>query len=193
MFVRSALRVGWLCLVVLAIGQGTAGASVLIHLSFDEMAEKSSAVLLGRCVEVRSAWNADRSDIVTHNVFEVREYYKGSLGRRVTITEPGGQVGNVVAAYTGIPRFRVGEEAVLFVWTDPFGTHTVIGLTQGKFHVRRDTLTGELMLQQSFSDEPMLEPPAHSHTEPVASLAFPMAAFRSAVSATLLKRKGARQ
>ena len=71
-----------------------AGAAVLLHLSFDEMAAQSSAILLGRCVEVRSAWSAD-AGIVTHNVFEVREYYKGDLGPRVTLTELGGQVGNI--------------------------------------------------------------------------------------------------
>lgn len=179
-----------LLFAVAALGCLSAGAAVLIHLTFEEMTEQSSAILLGRCVEVRSAWSADHAEIVTHNVFEVREYYKGNLGSRVTITELGGQVGNLVAEYSGIPRFRVGEEAVLFVWTDPLGVHQVIGLTQGAFRVRRDAKTGEILLRQAYSDEPMLEPAAHDHRGSVEQLSFPLTAFRSRVAAMVQKRSG---
>jgi len=165
-------------------------AAVLIHLTFEEMTEQSSAVVLGRCVEVRSEWTADRSDIVTHYVFEVRQYYKGNLGQRITITGLGGQVGEWVALYSGVPGFRVGEEAVLFVWTGPQGRHQVIGLTQGKFRVGRDGATGEAVLQQTLSAEPMLEPRNHSHAAPAGQLAMPLAAFRSRIESYLRNRAG---
>lgn len=178
-----AKRVSGLLLVFLGTiaMQPLAQASVLLHLSMAEMTEQSSAILLGRCVEVKSAW--DEGSIVTHNVFEVREYYKGNLGLRLTITEPGGQVENMVAEYPGVPQFQVGEEAVLFVWTSPRGRHTVIGLTQGKFRVRRDSKTGEVVLRQSSSNEPMLEPAHHSHGGTVSPLSFSLAAFRQQVAA----------
>ncbi len=184
-------RLLWLSLFCLAAAvPRPARAAVLLHLSFEEMTEQSSAVFLGRCVEVRSAWSAEASTIVTHNVFEAREYYKGNLGTRVVITELGGQVGNLVAEYPGVPRFAVGEEALLFVWTGPSGTHQVIGLTQGKFRVRRDSKTGEILLRQVSSEEPMVEPAAHSHRQPVEQLAFPLSGFRSRVGLALQKRQG---
>jgi hypothetical protein len=161
-------------------------AAVLVHLSFDEMAEKSSAIFLGRCIEVRSAWAG--ADIVTHNVFEVGEYFKGDLGQRVTVTEIGGQVGNIVAAYPGLPRFKAGEEAVLFVWTDPLGVHQVIGLTQGRFRINRAARSGDVSLLQSSSDEPMVEPSGHAHSGAVEPLSFALPAFRSRLSLAAQRR-----
>ncbi len=176
---RFILLWSWLC-----VASAPAGASVLIHLDLEEMTTLSSAILLGRCVEIKGGWN-EEGYIVTNNVFEVREYYKGNLGSRVIISELGGQAGDRMAEYPGVPRFRVGEEAVLFVWTDRYGRHQVIGLTQGKFQVRHDSKTGEVVLCQAASTEPMIEPRRHSHTAPVEPLRFSLAAFRSRVNLML--------
>lgn len=167
-----------------------ANAAVMIHLTFEEMTSKSSAILMGRCVDVRSEWNAEHTAIVTHNVFEVREYYKGNLGSRVTITELGGQVGTWVADFTGMPRFQVGEESLLFVWTGPDGQHQVIGFTQGKFRMERNSQTGDVLLRQTFSSEPMLEPPTHSHSRPTRQLEMPLAIFKQSVLAQINKASG---
>jgi len=188
--IRSAFRFLLVWTLVSALGCLSGDAAVLIHLTFEEMTEQSSAIVLGRCVAVRSEWNADHTKIVTHNVFEVRQYYKGALGARITITELGGQVGDLVAEYSGIPHFAVGEEAILFVWTDPRGQHQVIGLTQGKFRVGRDANTGTAVLQQAFSGEPMLEPAAHSHPGPAGRMAMPLATLRSRVESYLRNRAG---
>ena len=188
--IRRTFRFWLVWALVSALGCLSGDAAVLIHLTFEEMTEQSSAIVLGRCVAVRSEWNADRSNIVTHNVFEVSQYYKGSLGPRITITELGGQVGEWVALYSGVPHFRVGEEAVLFVWTGPQGQHQVIGLTQGKFRVGRDGATGEAVLQQTLSAEPMVEPERHLHTAPAGQMAMPLAAFRNRVESYLKSRAG---
>ena len=187
---RRAFRFLFVWVWIAGLGCLSGRAAVLIHLTFKEMAEQSSAIVLGRCVAVRSEWNADHSNIVTHNVFEVSQYYKGNLGQRITITELGGQVGEWVALYSGIPHFRVGEEAVLFVWTGPQGQHQVIGLTQGKFRVGRDGATGEAVLQQTLSAEPMLEPERHSHSGTAEPMAMPLAAFQSRVESYLKSRAG---
>ena len=172
--------------VVLALAAVPARAAVLVHLNFEEMAEKSSAILVGRCVEVRSEPDAEFR-IVTHNVFEVSEYLKGSLGRRVTITEPGGRIGDQVTFFSGMPQFRVGEEAVLFVWTSPQGQrHQVIGFTQGKFEMSRNATSGEVSLRQTASNEPMLEPKSHAG-ETAEPAVVPMTAFRTRVSAALAR------
>ena len=188
--IRRAFRILLAVIFVSGLGCLSGNAAVLIHLTFEEMTEQSSAIVLGRCVAVRSEWNADHSDIVTHNVFEVLARYKGNLGPRVTITELGGRVGEWVALYSGVPRFRVGEEAVLFVWTDPQGQHQVIGLTQGKFRVGRDSATGETVLQQTLSAEPMQEPKSHSHNGQAEQMTMPLAAFRNRVESYLKSRAG---
>ena len=154
----------WLFLVgLLLLATGRGAAAVLIHLTVEEMAEKSSAVFLGRCVAVKSALDPDEFGMVTHNVFEVQEYYKGDLGRRVVISEPGGEVGGRVTHYPGTPQFQPGEEVVLFVWTGPSGRHQVIGLTQGSFRAARAPQTGEILLKQDSSMARVIEPRSHTH------------------------------
>jgi len=161
-----------LALIVL-FAPATGSAAYLIHLTLEEMTAQSQTILMGRCVQVSSAWNADHSDIVTNSVFEVSQYYKGGLGKRVTITELGGQVGGWNSEYTGFPRFQVGEEALLFVWTGPDGAHQVIGLTQGKFRVQRSGAGGGVQLSQTPSVHPPLEPPLHNHAESAAPMVLP--------------------
>lgn len=176
--------------LIILFAPATGSAAYLIHLTLEEMTAQSQAILLGRCVQVTSAWNAAHSDIVTNSVFEVSQYYKGSLGKRVTITELGGQVGEWVSEYTGIPRFQAGEEAVLFVWTGPDGAHQVIGLTQGKFRVQRSGAGAGVQLSQTPSVHPPLEPPQHNHTEAAAPMVLPLAVLQDRVQLMLAKPAG---
>lgn len=179
-------RASVVLLLLLAAGAAVrpASASVLIHLTFSEMTEQSSAIVFGRCIEVKAVRTADGA-IVTENVFDAQEYYKGDLGSRFTITEPGGQVGNMIAEVSGAPRFTAGEEAVLFVWTSRSGRHQVIGFSQGRLRARRDAQTGEVLLRQGASAEPMLEPPTHSHSSQVSPLSFSITSFRTQVALQL--------
>jgi hypothetical protein len=158
---RGKLALFLLGLLLLATPRGA--ASVLIHLTIEEMAEKSSVVFLGRCVAVKSELDPREFGMVTNNVFEVQEYYKGNLGRRMVISEPGGEVGGRVTRYPGTPQFQPGDEVVLFVWTGPGGRHQVIGLTQGSFRAARDPKTGEIMLKQDSPMAPVIEPRSHTH------------------------------
>jgi len=169
----------WLFLVgVMLLATGRGAAAVLIHLTVEEMAEKSSAVFLGRCVAVQGELDPGEFGMVTHNVFEVQEYYKGHLGRRVVITEPGGEVGGRVTHYPGTPQFQPGDEVVLFVWAGPSGRHQVIGLTQGAFWAARDPQTGEIMLKQHAPMARMIEPPAHAHRASAGPVSLTLSSLR---------------
>jgi len=169
----------WLFLVgLLLLATGRGAAAVLIHLTVEEMAEKSSAVFLGRCVAVKSALDPDEFGMVTHNVFEVQEYYKGHLGRRVVITEPGGEVDGRVTHYPGTPQFQPGDEVVLFVWAGPSGRHQVIGLTQGAFRVARDPQTGEILLKQHSPMARVIEPRSHTHQASAGPVSLTLSSLR---------------
>jgi hypothetical protein len=48
----------------------------------------------------------------------------------------------------GVPAFTVGQEAVLFVWTDKNGQHQVTGFEQGSFPVRTDPETGAKVVER---------------------------------------------
>jgi hypothetical protein len=169
----------WLFLVgLLLVATERGAASLLIHLTVEEMAEKSSAVFLGRCVAVKSELDPGEFGMVTNNVFEVQEYYKGNLGRRVVISEPGGEVGGRVTHYPGTPQFQPGDELVLFVWAGPSGRHQVIGLTQGAFWAARDPQTGEIMLTQHAPMARMIEPRSHTHRASTGPVSLTLSSLR---------------
>lgn len=147
-------------LLALLLLAAQARAATLIHMTLEEMAERSSAILRGRCVRVYSQWNPQHTDIYTHSVFRVERYYRGLLGMELEIVEPGGAVDGWESVYPGIPRFAVGEEAVLFLWTGRSGRHQVIGYGQGVFRLTTDGKT-----VQSLGDEPVIEPDSHAGHE----------------------------
>lgn len=171
------IRVTLLLLCAVVVMAMPSPAATLVHLTLDEMNAQSSAVVRARCVSAQSQTSSDEFGIVTQYGFEAHEYYKGDLGSRFTLTEPGGQVGNRVVEFSGMPHFRVGDEVVVFVWTSPRGSHQVIGFTQGKFGVRTDAATGDVTILQTASGEPMLEPETHTHTARPERMTFTMKAF----------------
>src|SRR5579871_527295 len=113
-----------------------APAATLQILTLDQMTAGSSAIVQGRIVASRAAWiNGPGSLIYTFYTVQAESYMKGNLGRTFELTEPGGQVGNIVGSVPGAPQFQVGERAVFFAQSDP-KFHQVIGYEQGAFRVR---------------------------------------------------------
>ena len=82
--------------------------------------------------------------IITRIDFRVDEVLKGTAGPGVLqLSQPGGQVGDVVAAVADAPSFAVGERALLFLSRRPDGLLRVAHLYMGKFSVEHDVTLGE--------------------------------------------------
>jgi len=114
-------------------------AATLKMLSLDQMADESQTVVHGRVVSSRAEWNSTHTSIVTVYTVKAERYLKGALGATFELTELGGQVGNLAMQAPGAPHFQVGEEVVLFVWTDNVERrHQAIGFEQGVFRVRTE-------------------------------------------------------
>jgi len=120
----------------------SAGATTLARLDLDDLTGESSAVVHGKIVASRVEWNRDRTLIYTVYSVAPVEYLKGRLGPTFELHEPGGTLDGIQLSVSGVPSFSVGQEAVLFVWTDPRGQHQVTGFEQGVFAVRTDSQTG---------------------------------------------------
>lgn len=114
-------------------------AATLKMMSLDQMADESQTVVHGRVVASRAEWNSTHTSIVTVYTVKPDRYLKGDLGATFELTQLGGQVRNLAMQVPGAPHFRVGEEVVLFVWTDSVERrHQAIGFEQGVFRVRTD-------------------------------------------------------
>jgi hypothetical protein len=140
----------WLAGVALAIALAVpATASRLIPRTLPELMTGADRVFVGRCESAFPHWNADHTLILTTYRFRVSRVLKGKLGETAIVEELGGAVGGVGLEVTGVPRYTVGEEALLFVRRTPLGRWETFGALQGKFRVVRDA-QGRPRVQSDF-------------------------------------------
>lgn len=114
------------------------GASQIIPRTLPELAAGAELIFVGRCEAVTPRWNDDRSLILTSSRFRVLRALKGNPGTTITLDELGGTVGGIGMEVSGVPRFRVGEEVLLFVHRTELGRWQTYGAVQGKFSLERD-------------------------------------------------------
>jgi hypothetical protein len=100
------------------------------------MTGRAERIFAGRCVDAQVTRDASLGFDVTTLTFEVTRAVKGGQGDRVTVKVLGRGAGIV-----GMPRFRPGEEVVLFLYGESaLGLSSPVGLGQGKFSVFEDKL-----------------------------------------------------
>lgn len=137
----SPRALAWLlALVACCLVASPASATAVKELSDAELV--ANAKLIGRveCVATSTEWCAAGKRILTRVRFVVREVYKGDAQLRdLEILLPGGERDGLSYAVHGIPQFREGEEAVIFLT----GQHPKskiclpVGLGQGLYRVHR--------------------------------------------------------
>ena len=112
------------------------------NMTAEELALESSSILYGKCTNMESAWTENNEMIFT-TVTVVPEYYlKGNLGGEVSITIPGGQVGDIVYEVSEMPAFQKDEEVFAFIWKHPSGKNLITGGYLGKLKIDTDAQTG---------------------------------------------------
>jgi len=141
-------------LAVLAVA--AASATTLVRLGFDELAQRATAIMRVRCLGSASVWR--NGEIWTDTEFEVLEVSKGTTSGIVRVSLPGGRVDHLQSRVDGVPVFRAGEEAYLFLW-DANGRETyVLGWTQGTFRIAHDPQTGIARVTQESAATPIFDP-----------------------------------
>ena len=141
----------WLLMIFLFFQITEINAQV-IKMSAKDLTDQSTAVLHGKCSKVKSEWNEDRTIIYTYVTVVPDEYIKGNLGSEVTLTIPGGQVGNIKYEVSDMPFFNEGEDIVAFIWTNPAGKNLITGGSQGKMKIEKDLKTGKNMVNGSSAE-----------------------------------------
>lgn len=111
-------------------------ATTLARLSLDQLAAAADGVARVRCAAAKSRW--EDGTIWTVTTFDVIETLKGSLPAQVVVRLPGGRVGHLTAAVDGTPKFRPGEQAVVFLERGRGGGYSVAGWVQGTFRIAQD-------------------------------------------------------
>jgi hypothetical protein len=121
--------------VVLALATATLHSTVMLPMFMDDLAGSSQTVVLGTITGKRTEWGPDRRMIFTVYSVAPQQYLKGSLGNSFELREPGGELDGEGFYVASVPQYQVGQEAVLFVWTDRAGQHQVTAFDQGSVPV----------------------------------------------------------
>jgi hypothetical protein len=155
-FVQRRRFLWILFLTGLALLAIAANATTLSRLRFEELAHQATAVARVRCIGVESHWQG--GEIWTETHFEVVELNKGLLPGVVSVRMLGGQIGNLHSRVEGVPRFRAGEEAYVFLWGREGEPFRVLGWSQGTFRISRDARTGMERVTQDSAAAPVFDP-----------------------------------
>ena len=100
-------------LVALALGSVAAHASTFVALTAEQMITESDAVIQGRVIGVESRWDDAGRIIISEARILVSESLVGKAPSIVTITTPGGEVGDLKVEAAGFPQFAKGQEVIV--------------------------------------------------------------------------------
>jgi hypothetical protein len=114
-------------------------ATTALFADLPELAARAELVIRGKVMSSESRWTDDGRRIVTDVQVEVAEVLKGAPRARLTVRQPGGQVGTLGQRVDGVAAFTVGEEVVLFLERRPDDSFHLAGMAQGKLRVERTT------------------------------------------------------
>lgn len=135
-----------LCFLIFSITEGQAQMN---QMSARELTEESTAILYGKCSEVKSAWDQEQDIIYTYVTIVNEGSVKGSPGAETVITIPGGRVGDIIYEVSEMPVFEPGEEVFTFLWEHPSGKNLVTGGYQGKIKIEKDRITGNRIINRN--------------------------------------------
>ena len=177
---RMSFVFRWVALL-LAVG-GAAKATTLARMSVAQMSHAAQAIVRARCVENSAGWDA--GEIWTFTSFQVQEAWQGSVSGRIRVRLLGGRVGNLTSSVSGVPRFRSGEEVVLFLERTPRDDFSIVSWEQGTFRIRREAATGSESVTQDSASFATFDP-ATRLFEAAGIRNLPMETFRARVYAAM--------
>jgi hypothetical protein len=132
-------------LVVLA--SASARATTFVGMNERTLTRAADAIVVGtvRHIETVGVPNGGISTLVT---LEVERTLKGSVGRLVTLKQPGGRLGDRVEWIAGSPSFVNGERQLVFLSAHHDGTARTTAFGMGQFVVIPHPRTGEAMAER---------------------------------------------
>jgi hypothetical protein len=159
-------------------------------MSVAKLTHVSSLILRARCVENSAAWDA--GEIWTFTAYEPTEVWKGSAQSRVRVRLLGGRVGNLSSNISGVPRFRAGEDVVLFLAPTTRGDFSVVSWVQGTFRIHHGQRTGEETVTQDSASFDTFDPSTRKFTASGIH-DVPLNELRSQVAAAVSRESGAQK
>jgi len=101
----------------MAAGAATAAnASTFLRVGLDYLVAENETIVVGEATSARSYWNAAGTFILTDVQVSVSQVLKGSVkSKEITVTVPGGTVGELTSVVVGGAQLAPGKTYVLFL------------------------------------------------------------------------------
>jgi hypothetical protein len=134
--VRRLFPLTLICTLAFA---GAAGSTTVIPPSFDALVSRAGTIFVGKVVAQRAVWIDTRQGraIRTQVTFKVEDVWKGAAGPITQLDFLGGTIGDTTMDVTGMPKFAIGQRAVLFVSQDR-QVSPLVGFMHGRLRIERD-------------------------------------------------------
>ncbi len=141
MRLTRATEMARLCVALLAtagcVCAGPAHAMVVVERSFPELVARAEQVVVGTVSDVRDGPD-ERGTPCTWVTLADLIVLKGEVGSTLTLRLFGGTSGPNAVRIPDMPVFVPGQRAVLFVAGNGRDVCPLVGVWQGRFHVRHD-------------------------------------------------------
>jgi hypothetical protein len=150
------------------LGSTAAQASTFGRVGLDYLVAENETIVVGEAVAARSYWNPTRTFILTDVQISVSQTLKGQAADQITVTLPGGNVGELTSVLVGGAALVPGHTYVLFL--DRVNLAGVMGVLmvhdhgQGVFDVE---MAGSELHALSQARRHELLADADGHAEPV--------------------------
>lgn len=169
-------------------------ASQAVRLDLERLTTAADRIVVGKVSRVQSRWTSDRRLIVTEVEITVSEHLKAATGNTssgvVKILQPGGVVEGLGQQVSGMPRFRKGDEVVVFLEHQGAELFTVAGMAQGKFRVERSSDGRAAFAVPDDLGGLGLVEPALPAVEGTRIASMPLQTLRATVRSTLRRTRG---
>jgi len=130
-----------------------ASATTIVLAPDEELVVGARAIMRGRVVSMTSQQDQASGRIFTYVTVKVQDVLKGEINSgEIVLKEEGGQVGTIVSALAGAPRFVAGERVILYLDTWGDGSLRVHDLFLGKFSIVEDPRTGTTIARRDAPD-----------------------------------------
>ena len=130
-----------------------AQATTVIPPGFDQLVAQADYVVRAVVVSVTSELHAEgpHRHIMTKVELDVREVISGTPPQPLVLQLLGGKVGDEEMVVDGVPKFKVGDEDILFVHGNGRQFCPLVALMYGRFPIKRDENGREYMARASGS------------------------------------------
>lgn len=136
---------------VLALTISTLTATTVVPPAFKSLVGQADYIVRAVVKSVTSEMRTDggRRHIITHVEVDVREVISGTPPQPLVLEMLGGTVGDETMTVEGAPKFKVGDEDILFIHGNGAQFTPLVALMHGRYPIMRDSATGREYVARS--------------------------------------------